>query len=64
MMRPILNSTESNISNTASSGLRLLEELEVNSRRFLKTELEIEQEAIEIINRGIVVQNNTNYPLV
>lgn len=64
MMRPILNSTESNISNTASSGLRLLEELEVNSRRFLKTELEIEQEAIEIINRGIVVLNNTNYPLV
>lgn len=64
MMRPILNSTESNISNTASSGLRLLEELEVNSRRLLKTELEIEQEAIEIINRGIVVLNNTNYPLV
>lgn len=64
MMRPILNSTESNTSNTASSGLRLLEELEVNSRRLLKTELEIEQEAIEIINRGIVVLNNTNYPLV
>ena len=30
----------------------------------MKTQKEIEQEAIEIINRGIVVLNNTNFPVV
>lgn len=64
MMRPILNSTESTSSNGTSSGLRLLEELKVTSRRQLKTDKEIEQEAIDIINRGIVVVNNTEYPIV
>ena len=30
----------------------------------MKTENDIEKEAIEIINRGVVVINNTDFPLV
>lgn len=63
-MRPILNATDSINSDVTVSGLRLLEERKVTSRRQPKTDEEIEQEAISIINRGVVVLNNTDYPVV